>query len=120
MFVSQVALVDSSLCTTLSEQQTVAMAFTALSACVDALLALELGNASSNKAFKGESAVRLLNLGMQGIGAVGEGLPRALHQGNDVAARELLTAGSLCAGQLADITPAPPTQVCHLRRDRAR
>lgn len=100
---------DPLLCASLSKEQTVAMALTALSSCVDALLAWELASAAGTKP-KDESDT-LLQLGIRGIGAVTEGLPVALTAGKSTSARELLTTASLCAGQLSAITPAPPTQV---------
>lgn len=105
----QVALVDPSLCTSLSSEQTVTMAMTALSACVDTLLASELGNPSPSKVAARE---HLRDLGMKGIGAVREGLPRVLES-NDAKARELLTVASLCAGQASAMASATvlPTQV---------
>ncbi|CAM9314604.1 unnamed protein product [Ectocarpus sp. 4 AP-2014] len=103
-----VALVDPILCTSLSKMQTAAMALTALSACVDALLARELALASGTPLQNGDA---LLDLGRRGIGAVAEGLPVALADGKNKVARELLTIGSVCAGQLAVATPAPPTQL---------
>ncbi|CAM9355462.1 unnamed protein product [Ectocarpus fasciculatus] len=103
-----VALVDPMLCTSLSKAQTVAMAMTALSACVDALLARELALASGVPLQNGDA---LLDLGRRGIGALAEGLPVALADGKNKLARELLTIGSVCAGQLAVATPAPPAQL---------
>lgn len=105
---AQVALVDPKLCTSLSQAQTTAMALTALSACVDALLARELALGAGTPPPNGDV---LLKLGSRGIGAVAEGLPVALADGSNILARELLTMGSVCAGQLSAITPAPPTQV---------
>ena len=99
---------DPKLCTSLSKAQTTAMALTALSACVDALLARELALGAGPPPPNEDV---LLNLGSRGIGAVAEGLPVALADGNNVLARELLTMGSVCAGQLSAITPAPPIQV---------
>lgn len=105
---AQVALVDPKLCTSLSKAQTAAMALTALSACVDALLARELALGAGTPPPNEDV---LLNLGSRGIGAVAEGLPVALADGNNMLARELLTMGSVCAGQLSAVTPAPPIQV---------
>lgn len=105
---------DPTFCTSLGNEQTVAMALTALSCCVDALLARELA-LGVGTAPPQDSDV-LLQLGTRGIGAVAEGLPAALEDGKNVMARELLTMGSVCAGRLSVITPAPPTQV---RQDRA-
>lgn len=85
------------------------MALTALSACIDAIIASELDIARSSLP-DGRSKL-LLELGTRGIGQVGMGLPRVLEQGKDMEAREMLTAASLYAGQLCDITPAPATQV---------
>lgn len=100
---------DPMLCASLSQAQTAAMALTALSACVDALLARELGSAAGAAAPEDEDV--LLRLGSRGIGAVAEGLPVALADGNNSLARELLAIGGVCAGQLSAITPAPPAQV---------
>lgn len=85
------------------------MAVTALSACVDTLLAYELGNASPSKVPEVE---HVRDLSMKGIGAVREGLPRVLGR-NDAKARELLTMASLCAGQVTATASATvlPTQV---------
>ena len=102
---------DPALCTSLSQAQTAAMALTALSACVDALLARELGAAAGSAAAPRADEDVLLRLGSRGIGAVAEGLPVALEDGKNTLARELLTIGSVCAGQLSAITPAPPAQV---------
>lgn len=102
---------DPKLCASLSKAQTAAMALTALSACVDALLARELAVGAGTPP-PNEDA--LLNLGSRGIGAVAEGLPVALADGNNSIARELLTMGSVCAGQLSAVTPAPPIQVQRL------
>lgn len=99
---------DPKLCTSLNKAQTTAMALTALSACVDALLARELALGAGTPPPNEDV---LLNLGTRGIGAVAEGLPAALADGNNVLARELLAIGSVCAGQLSAITPAPPIQV---------
>lgn len=99
---------DPTLCMSLSEEQTAAMALTALSSCVDALLAWELASAGGSLPPDGD---RLLDLGTRGIGAIAEGLPVALKERKNSFARELLTVGSVCAGQLSAITPAPPTQV---------
>lgn len=85
------------------------MALTALSACVDALVAWELG--ASAGAFPKDEGHSLLELGTRGIRCVGEGLPGALDGSKNALARELLCVGSVCAGQLSVITPAPPTQV---------
>lgn len=104
----QVALIDPALCASLSNAQTVAMALTAISTCVDALLAWELASSAGKVPKNGET---LLKLGVRGIGAVAEGLPVALADSKDILARELLTTGSVCAGQLSAITHAPPTQV---------
>lgn len=114
-----VALVDPRLCTSLSKAQTAAMALAALSACVDALLARELALGAGTPTPNGDV---LLELGSRGIGAVAEGLPVALADGGNMLARELLTMGSVCAGQLAAVTPAPPIQVqcCSRRRDQVR
>lgn len=83
------------------------MALTAVSACLDAILAVELGCIGTSPERRDNL---LLELGIRGIGEVGMGLPRALA-GKDVAARELLSSASLCAGQLSAVTPAPATQV---------
>lgn len=104
----QVALVDAELCQHLSTEQTVAMALTALSVCVDAIIASELDFTSS---LPGERSKLLRELGTRGIGEVGVGLPRILENGKDMEAREMLASASLYAGQLCDITPAPATQV---------
>lgn len=85
------------------------MALTSLSSCIDALLARELA-LSANTALPQNGDV-LLQLGTRGVGAVAEGLPVALADEKNVLARELLTIGSVCAGRLSVITPAPPTQV---------
>lgn len=105
----QVSLVDPKLCTSFSKGQTTAMALTALSACVDALLARELALGAGTPHPPNQDV--LLNLGSRGIGAVAEGLPVALADSNNMLARELLTMGSVCGGQLSAITPAPPIQV---------
>lgn len=105
---SSVALVDAELCQHLSTEQTVAMALTALSVCVDAIIASELDFTSS---LPGERSKLLRELGTRGIGEVGVGLPRILENGKDMEAREMLASASLYAGQLCDITPAPATQV---------
>ncbi len=100
---------DPTLCASLSQEQTAATAVTALSTCVDAFLARELGSAAGTAALENEDV--LLRLGSRGIGAVAEGLPVALAEGKNTLARELLAIGGVCAGQLSAITPAPPTQV---------
>lgn len=105
----QVSLLDPNLCASLSKAHTAAMALTTLSACVDALLAWELASVAGRT--PGGNGDTLLRLGTRGIGAVAEGLPVVLAGGKDGLARELLTIGSVCAGQLSVITPAPPTQV---------
>lgn len=105
----QLALVDPLLCMSLSNAQTVAMALTVLSACVDALVAWELG--ASAGAFPKDESHRLLELGTRGIRCVREGLPGAIDGSKSALARELLCVGSVCAGQLSVVTPAPPTQV---------
>lgn len=110
----QVALVDPTLCTSLSKEQTAAMAFTALAACFDALLARELASGPLVHVLNGSDV--LLKLAKRGIGAVAEGLPVALQDGKNNIARELLAIGSVCAGQLSVMTPAPPTQVGSGRR----
>lgn len=104
---AQVALVDPMLCESLSKEQTVAMALTALSACLDALLAHELSSTDSSPI---REANPLLELSIRGIEAVGAGLPRALES-KDLEARELLSTASIWAGRLSAATPAPPTQV---------
>ncbi|CAM9434901.1 unnamed protein product [Laminaria digitata] len=106
---ASVSLVDPNLCASLSKARTAAMAFTALSACVDALLAWELALVASRT--PKDDGDTLLRLGTRGIGAVAEGLPVVLAGKKDALARELLTIGSVCAGQLSVITPAPPTQL---------
>lgn len=83
------------------------MAVTAVSACIDAIVASELDMASSLPDGK---AQLLGELGTLGVGEVGSGLPLVL-EGKDIRARELLTSASLRAGQLCHITPAPATQV---------
>lgn len=85
------------------------MALTTLSVCFDALVARELASVAGSVPQKKNDI--LLELGKRGIGAVAEGLPVALEDGKNKLARELLTIGSVCAGQLSVITPAPPTQV---------
>lgn len=105
----QVSLVDPNLCASLSKAHTAAMALTALSACIDALLAWELALVPGRTPKDDDDT--LLRLGTRGIGAVAEGLPVVLAGKKDALARELLTIGSVCAGQLSVITPAPPTQV---------
>lgn len=85
------------------------MALTTLSVCFDALLARELASGSAGAPQK--NGDKLFQLGTRGIGAVAEGLPVALKDGKNKVARELLTIGSVCAGQLSVMTPAPPTQV---------
>lgn len=103
----QIALVDAELCEHISKEQTVAMAVTAVSACLDAIVASELDMASSLPDGK---AQLLRELGTLGVSEVGSGLPLVL-EGKDMQARELLTSASLRAGQLCHITPAPATQV---------
>lgn len=99
---------DPTLCASLSKVQTVAMALTALSACVDALLVWELAATAGTPLKDGGM---LQQLAVRGISAVAEGLPVALESSKNVLARELLLTSSVCAGQLSVITPAPPTQV---------
>lgn len=108
----QVSLVDPNLCASLGKAHTAVMALTALSACIDALLAWELALVPGRTP-KGDDDT-LLRLGTRGIGAVAEGLPVVLAGEKDAIARELLTIGSVCAGQLSVITPAPPTQVLEI------
>lgn len=103
----QVALVDPSLCMTLSKEQTVAMALTALSSCFDALIACELGSTDASPVINIGS---LEDLSLRGIAAIGTALPKVLER-EDIKARELLSMASLWAGQLSSATPAPPTQV---------
>ena len=105
----QVSLVDPDFCVSLSKAHTAAMALTALSSCVDALLAWEFALIAGRT--REDDGDRLLRLGTRGIGAVAEGLPVVLAGEKDSLARELLTVGSICAGQLSVITPAPRTQV---------
>lgn len=100
---------DPALCASLGKEQTVAMALTSLSSCVDALLARELALGAGTAPPQSDDV--LLRLGTRGIGAVAEGLPVALADGKNVLARELLTIASVCAGRLSVITPAPPIQV---------
>ncbi|CAM9420887.1 unnamed protein product [Sphacelaria rigidula] len=104
---SSIALVDAELCEHISKEQTVAMAVTAVSACLDAIVASELDMASSLPDGK---AQLLRELGTLGVSEVGSGLPLVL-EGKDMQARELLTSASLRAGQLCHITPAPATQI---------
>lgn len=84
------------------------MALTAISACVDALVSWELASIGRTTAVRDDG---LPQLGTRGLRVVAEGMPVAVSDRKNLLARELLVTGSVCAGQLAAITPAPPTQV---------
>ena len=84
------------------------MALTALASCIDAVVAWEI--ASSVDIQPRDENHPLLQLAINGIGGVAEGLPTALAEGKDMSARGLLTGASLCAGQLSVMTPAPSIQ----------
>eukprot|EP00953_Heterococcus_sp_UTEX-ZZ885_P008986 5327-Heterococcus_DN1.PRE.1 len=97
-------LIDPSLTTTLDANLTIAMALTALSNCIDALL---------TTAHKADAAtVAIHKEAIRGIGYIGKSLPHALSDGSNIQARHDLCEASMIGGLLSgnrhDI--APPLQ----------